>query len=177
VEGDAQALPFPDASFDLVTWQQGLQAVPNQVAALREMRRVLVPGGRALLATWTAIERNPFDQHLAEAVQRRLGIAAFHLPFALGDEAALLALFAEADFGEVDYHTVALNLRYPSATDYVERIVIGGAAALPVFDSLSAAEQARLIEAVRADIAPIVDAHTDGDVLVVPSETAVVVAG
>src|SRR5690242_6197140 len=39
VSGDAAALPFADASFELATCQQGLQFVPEPVAALRELRR------------------------------------------------------------------------------------------------------------------------------------------
>ena len=45
VEGDAMALPFPDASFDAVTVAFGLRNMPSYPAALREMARVLRPGG------------------------------------------------------------------------------------------------------------------------------------
>ena len=48
VEGNALQLPFPDASFDLVTCGFGLRNFPDLPTALREMRRVLRPGGRAL---------------------------------------------------------------------------------------------------------------------------------
>ncbi len=51
-EGDVNALPFPDADFDLVTCQQGFQFFPDRLVALREMSRVLVPGGRLALNVW-----------------------------------------------------------------------------------------------------------------------------
>ena len=46
--GDMLALPFPAASFDVVTTGYGLRNVPDLALALREIRRVLAPGGRLL---------------------------------------------------------------------------------------------------------------------------------
>jgi ubiquinone/menaquinone biosynthesis C-methylase UbiE len=48
-EADAQALPFPDASFDTVVCTLGLCGFPDERAAIAEMYRVLRPGGRLLL--------------------------------------------------------------------------------------------------------------------------------
>jgi len=47
-EASALALPLPDSTFDAVLCQQGLQFFPDRVEGLREMRRVLRPGGRLL---------------------------------------------------------------------------------------------------------------------------------
>jgi len=49
-EGDAHALAFPDASFDTVVCTFSLCAIPDERQAIAEMRRVLRPGGRLLLA-------------------------------------------------------------------------------------------------------------------------------
>jgi ubiquinone/menaquinone biosynthesis C-methylase UbiE len=49
VEGDAQALPFADRTFDTVVCTLGLCSVPDDRAAIAEMYRVLRPGGRLLL--------------------------------------------------------------------------------------------------------------------------------
>ena len=56
-EGDAEHLPFGDASFDTVVCALSLCTIPDPVAAIGEMKRVLVPGGRLLLldhvgSTW-----------------------------------------------------------------------------------------------------------------------------
>jgi ubiquinone/menaquinone biosynthesis C-methylase UbiE len=48
-EGDAQQLPFDDNSFDTVVCALSLCSIPDQAAAISEMKRVLVPGGRLLL--------------------------------------------------------------------------------------------------------------------------------
>jgi ubiquinone/menaquinone biosynthesis C-methylase UbiE len=59
-EGDAEHLPFDDASFDTVVCALSLCTIPNPRAAVGEMRRVLVPGGRLLLldhigSTWPPV--------------------------------------------------------------------------------------------------------------------------
>jgi len=51
---DAEQLTLPDAGFDLVLCVLGLMYVPDPDAALRELHRVLCPGGRAVLAVWGA---------------------------------------------------------------------------------------------------------------------------
>ena len=47
--GEAEKLPYPDQSFDLVTGLDVVEHLDDDLAGLREMRRVLKPGGRALL--------------------------------------------------------------------------------------------------------------------------------
>jgi demethylmenaquinone methyltransferase/2-methoxy-6-polyprenyl-1,4-benzoquinol methylase len=49
VQADALRLPFPDASFDALTIAYGLRNIADLPAALSEMRRVLAPGGRAVV--------------------------------------------------------------------------------------------------------------------------------
>ena len=53
LEGDAEAIPFPDASFDAVLSVFGSMFAPNHEQAAAEMARVCRPGGRIGLATWT----------------------------------------------------------------------------------------------------------------------------
>jgi len=59
-EGDAEHLPFGDASFDTVVCALSLCTIPSPAAAIGEMKRVLVPGGRLLLldhigSTWPPV--------------------------------------------------------------------------------------------------------------------------
>ena len=51
-QADAESLPFPDGAFDLVTCRFGIIYCPNPGKALREICRVLRPGGRAALVAW-----------------------------------------------------------------------------------------------------------------------------
>ena len=60
--GDAQALPFSDASFDAVTAAFGVRNFESLVAGFREMRRVLKPGGRAVILELSAPNAFPIRQ-------------------------------------------------------------------------------------------------------------------
>lgn len=51
-EGDAEQLPYADASFDVVLSQFGHMFAPRPEAAIAQMRRVLKPSGRIVFATW-----------------------------------------------------------------------------------------------------------------------------
>jgi SAM-dependent methyltransferase len=52
IEGDVEALPYPDAAFDLVLSQYGHMFAPRPAVALQEMLRVLKVGGRIAFSTW-----------------------------------------------------------------------------------------------------------------------------
>ncbi|MFG1307800.1 bifunctional demethylmenaquinone methyltransferase/2-methoxy-6-polyprenyl-1,4-benzoquinol methylase UbiE [Xanthobacter tagetidis] len=55
-EANAEALPFPDRSFDAVTIAFGIRNVPRIPVALAEMRRVLKPGGRAFVLEFSKVD-------------------------------------------------------------------------------------------------------------------------
>ena len=73
-EGNAVALPFPDGAFDMVLCQHGLQFIPDRASAVREMRRVLAPGGRALVIVLQALARHPVFETLVESASRHLSL-------------------------------------------------------------------------------------------------------
>jgi ubiquinone/menaquinone biosynthesis C-methylase UbiE len=58
--GSAMKLPLADTTFDVVLCQQGLQFFPDRSVALREMHRVLAPGGRLALSVWCPIAGKPW---------------------------------------------------------------------------------------------------------------------
>ena len=68
-QGDAQALPFPDRSFDAVVCNFGMLHFPNPERALDEMWRVLIPGGRLAFTVWAAPERTAVFRVAQSAAQ------------------------------------------------------------------------------------------------------------
>jgi SAM-dependent methyltransferase len=86
-EASALALPLADATFDIVYCQLGLQFFADRPVALREMARVLVPGGRVALMVWRALQYSPGFGVLAAALERYVSVEAaaiMRAPFALG---------------------------------------------------------------------------------------------
>jgi SAM-dependent methyltransferase len=65
---DAQALPFPDATFDALVCQFGMMFLPDRTAGYREARRVLKPGGHFLFNVWDRLDESPVGQTVANAV-------------------------------------------------------------------------------------------------------------
>ncbi len=65
---DAQALPFPDASFDMVVSQFGVMFFPDKAKAYSEARRVLKPGGQFLFTVWDKLEHNDLPRVSSEAI-------------------------------------------------------------------------------------------------------------
>jgi len=68
---DALALPFENASFDLVCCQFGAMFFPDRTSGYREARRVLKPGGHFLFSVWDRIAANPVMAAIVEGLSRR----------------------------------------------------------------------------------------------------------
>ena len=112
-EGRAEATGLGDASFDVVLCAQTLQFVPDQPAAVREMRRVLKPGGRAAIACWAAMDQSPYFVALVDALARQFGreaVAGITAVFGLGDGARLQALLAGAGLRHARVATESFDL-------------------------------------------------------------------
>lgn len=109
-EGNATALPFGDATIDLVLAQQVLQFIPDRALALREIRRVLVPGGRLIASTWRPRTEQPLYDALGRAAEGHFG-ASNDKRWSLDGEPLREALIA-AGFGAVTIERASLDDHY-----------------------------------------------------------------
>ena len=163
VAGNAERLPFPDGSFDLVTCQQGLQYVPDRARAVREMRRVIAPGGRAVVACWAGLDHHPPYKVVDEVVRRHFGPGGFTLPFSLGDEAELKQLLTAARFHAVAIDTVTRTVRFPDPAMFVAMSLTAAAGFFPDIVALEPAARAAKIEAAVAECTPALASWIEGD--------------
>jgi len=69
-QGDAEALPYPDGSFDAVVSNFGIHHVPHPILALRQARRVLRSGGMLAFTIWAAPDENIAWKLVFEAIRR-----------------------------------------------------------------------------------------------------------
>jgi ubiquinone/menaquinone biosynthesis C-methylase UbiE len=116
-EGRAEALPFPDQSFDAVVSQFGLMFFEDRTTALREMMRVLRAGGQLAVAVCDAVEHSPGYATFAELLERLFGTRiadAFRAPFVLGDPERLLAICREAGIADASVIQRTGTVRFSS---------------------------------------------------------------
>jgi SAM-dependent methyltransferase len=99
---DLEAIAEPDASFDVVLCREGLMFAVEPEVALREIRRVLRPGGRLAAAVWGPIADNPWlglvMSGVAEQLGRPMPPPGIPGPFSLADADALRARAVTAGF-------------------------------------------------------------------------------
>ena len=160
--GHAESLPFADASFDRVASQFGLMFFEDRAAGLREMMRVLRPGGRLAVAVCDALDHSPGYAVLAELLQRLFGATvadAFRAPFALGDRKQLRSLCEQAGIRNAQVARADGTVRFKS----IEQLVATERACVWTLGGLLDDSQfGRLLEEAEESLQPFVGA--DGTV-------------
>ncbi len=121
IEADAAKLPFADGRFDLALCQQALQFFPDRPAALRELRRVLKPGGRVAFCVQCELDCNPMLRAQAAALEKHVGPeagAAVRAICGLPDGDEIRRLFEDAGFGNIEVENVSLSLHHPDGAAF-----------------------------------------------------------
>jgi ubiquinone/menaquinone biosynthesis C-methylase UbiE len=163
---DAEQLDLEDNAFDAVICRLALMLIPNLQPALREIRRVLKPGGKLAALIWSAPENNPlFSLPLAILAKYARGASSHRPhPFALSDPRVFERELTEAGFYEVITRALAFQSHYASLDAFMQstgsRLIAG------VMGQLSQQEQQQLLEEVRQALSQFEGSHG----LVAPAE-------
>jgi SAM-dependent methyltransferase len=157
---DAQALPFADATFDIVASALVLNFIPDRPHGLREMRRVTRPGGVVAGYVWDfAAERGP-SRPLRAGM---LGIGVDPRAQSGAEDtslAALKSLFANAGFQQIETTTIDVSLDFPDFDEYWQAQTPPLHPYVKTIAALPEADRARLVELVRAELT----ARPDGSI-------------
>ena len=165
---DAERLDLPDAAFDVVLCALGLMYLPEPERALREMRRVLRPGGRVVVAVWGERARCGWAA-LFGIVDAEVESDVCPLFFRLGQRDALVRACAEAGFVDAEAQRLDAALPWADADAACDAAFAGGPVAL-AWSRFDAAARAR----ARARYLDAIAAWQQGGAYRVPGEFVVV---
>jgi SAM-dependent methyltransferase len=158
VEADMEErLPFADAAFDGAISRLALMIPRDPVATLRELRRVLAPGGRVATAIWASLSENPWFDAPREAVGATLGEdpASFASAFGkLGDTGSAARAHTEAGFEDVQARLLREHVRRADAAEHWRLLASENGHFRRIDAALDGEARGRVIAAVEARLAP-----------------------
>jgi ubiquinone/menaquinone biosynthesis C-methylase UbiE len=150
--GDAQALPFPDSSFDVVVSALVINFIPDRPRALSEMRRVTRTRGVVAGYIWD------FSEELSPSGPFRVGMreAVADLPALPGTEdsslIALCRLFERAGLEDITTRTIEVTVTFPNFDDFWLAQTPSYSPMTKMIAAMTKNERANLTEAVRARV-------------------------
>jgi SAM-dependent methyltransferase len=121
-EVDLERIDYPEEAFDTVLCREGLMLVPDPASAVREVRRILRPGGRAVFAVWGPRDRNPWLGALFDAVTAQTGLPVpppgVPGPFSLAAPGALGELLTAAGFTGISVREIPTPMSTSSVDEW-----------------------------------------------------------
>lgn len=121
-ELDAEALDFPELSFDAILSRWGLMFLPNLPEALQRMHRQLKRGGRLATAVWGPPQKAPFISLAMNTVRQQLHVPppppGTLGPFSLADVTILERALAQVGFSDIRSEPLVLTFEWASAEAY-----------------------------------------------------------
>jgi ubiquinone/menaquinone biosynthesis C-methylase UbiE len=154
--GDADAMSFTDALFDVVFCQQALHLMQDRTGALREMHRVLVPGGRLAVSVWRTMEESPGYLAFATAVRRHVDpdqAGQLGRQFTLSDPDELRDLLRAAGFASIEIVSEVKVADFADPEDFIRYQMDGNSRRW----NLNEEAREKILADIRAELTPFVD--------------------
>ena len=126
---DAEELDVQDEQYNVALCALGLMYVPDPIKALKEMYRVIRPGGRAVAAVWGQRDHCGWAE-IFEIVDKRVATEVCPMFFNLGNRDVLKRSFEAAGFSNVIFEKLNTVLNYSSAEEAYGAAFAGGPVAL-----------------------------------------------
>jgi ubiquinone/menaquinone biosynthesis C-methylase UbiE len=174
-QGDAEALPYANGSFDAAVSNFGVHHAPRPPVAVAEMHRVLAPGGRAAFTVWPRPDTNVPWQLLFDAIRAHGALDAAKTPAPSGSinsEESCRAALADAGFREVQARRVQREWIVTGVRDLLAAFRNGTARTAALID----AQDAAALPAIEEHMAQHAERYRRGNALHVPI-TAIVAWG
>ena len=159
-QGDAERLPFADASFDAVVAGFVVNHLPRPERALAEFARVVRPGGRVAVTVWDRPARMRLLGVLGEAVERTEGVRDPGLPsggpdpFRFADDAALAALLSGAGLAEAEVCSIAFEQEVADTDELWEGMLAGSVRTAALIERQPEPVRRRIRAALEQAVAP-----------------------
>ena len=161
--GNAESLPYENQYFDAVTCHFGLMFFTDRVEAIREMLRVLKPGGNLAVIVWASLPDIPAYARLVSLIEHFANTSAADIlrrPFCLGNSHELMALFHEAGVASIQLASQCGQAHFPSIQTMMD-IELRTKSWMPfnqyVDDHLSATQEKQIREAAEQALAEYCD--------------------
>jgi len=175
-EGNAALLPVGEGErFSILTCHQGLQFFPDKAAAVREMRRVMAPGGRVAVATWLSLDETPVIRALNEIAEQHVGtIVDSRHSFA--NAAALEQLLTEHGFRDVHVERFSHDVQFADGGLFARLNAMAVIGMSEKGKGLSPSERLEVAGRIAADSQGIVERCTRNGAFVCPLATNLAIA-
>lgn len=144
-QADATDLPFADQLFDAVVCQFGLMFFPEKAKALREVHRVLKPGGQFLFNVWDEIQQNELPYVTQEIIVNFFADNPpdfYQVPFSLYEPEEISLLLTAAQFRNIELTLLPLAAIASSAADVAKGLIQGN----PIINSIRERDEAKASE-------------------------------
>lgn len=144
---DGENLPVPDDHFDAAVSRLGLMFFPDPGKGMREMYRVLKPGGRACTMVFSSPDKNPCVSILVSTALKHAGLPPRD-PYqpggllSLGKPGLIDQLFRQAGFARVATTKIDAPFRLPSVKHYLEFVTSSASPILQILGKLDAGARA-----------------------------------